>query len=145
MIDRHQKVNTISASISLNECHRASVHSSIKNKFKRLRMIRKTFIPNLFLTYFDRKGKSVKRTWESTIFSDQPESCLLLSRFITSLSQSVSSKEMKNRLSNKEQEPITRNVQLAYFLAMAFSQVGLFLDKAFPRKKLKINCFRCFR
>jgi len=30
-----------------------------------------------------------------------------------------------------KQEPITRSVQLAYFLATALSQVGLFLDEAF--------------
>ena len=29
-----------------------------------------------------------------------------------------------------KQGPITRSVQLAYFLATAFSQVGLFLDEA---------------
>ena len=29
------------------------------------------------------------------------------------------------------QEPITRSVQLAYLLAKAFSQVGLFLNEAF--------------
>ena len=32
------------------------------------------------------------------------------------------------------QEPITRSVQLSYFRATAFSQVGLFLDTHFPLK-----------
>ena len=32
------------------------------------------------------------------------------------------------------QEPITRSVQLSYFLATAFSQVELFLDMPFPPK-----------
>ena len=31
----------------------------------------------------------------------------------------------------RDQEPITRSVQLAYFLATAFSEVGLSLDEAF--------------
>ena len=34
------------------------------------------------------------------------------------------------------QEPITRSVQLPYFRATAFSQVGLFLDMPFPLKLL---------
>ena len=44
-------------------------------------------------------------------------------------SQIICSK--RGALATFNQEPITRSVQLAYFLATAFSQVGLFLDEAF--------------